>query len=147
MELLLLIIIEIVMLKYIEKKSRVATIANAVVLIFFSVLIFYSSDSKVIAYIARSTMSESSYNILHSSLRSPLFFIRWGYSSYISIIFLLVFFTIIISTIFTVQTIRKYISSVEYVKYNDNKKKLKFFRLQQNLSKNKLYLKFGRFLS
>ena len=148
MELLLLFIIGIVISKYIGKKSRVAAIANAVVVIIFSILLFYSSDNATLVYLARNTMSESAYNILHSALRNPFIFIRWGYSSYISIVFFITFFFIAVSTMFTVQTIKKYFSEEEVVRYNDDrKKKLKFLRYEQKISKDKLYLVFGGFLS
>ena len=81
MEYIIFCICSVVIARYVEKKSRVVSIAHDILFILLSFAFFFATNNAYIVNIVLRIVDKDIYNTIHSALVNSSFFIKVGFSS------------------------------------------------------------------
>ena len=146
MEYIVFCICSIIIARYVEKKSRVISIAHDILFIFLSIAFFFATNNSYIANVAIKVVGNSYYEMIHGALTDSSIFIIQGFSTLFIIEFAIMFIIAMVTIVAFIKGFKKMAKKIRVKSLNDVKLLTSCLNKEEKPSKERIQLTQHKYL-
>lgn len=121
MEYIVFCLCSIIVARYVEKKSRVVSIAHDILFILLSFAFFFATNNKYIVDVVVRIVGKDFYNTVHTAITASTPFLRFGFSSLFVIEFMIFFIFALAAIIIFIKGLKETSKKIRLKTLNDVK--------------------------
>ena len=146
MEYIIFCICSIIVARYVEKKSRIISIAHDILFILLSFAFFFATNNKYIVDVVMKVVGKDIYTTIHEAITASSTYIRFGFSTLFIIEFTILFIVALAAIIIFIKSLKETAKKIRVKTLNDIKLVVMTLKKEDNPTKESVQYSQNKYL-